>query len=86
MAIAKVVLNGTTQIDLTQDTVQASNTASGATGHKNDGTAFTDSIATKSDSDITVSGATITRNTRRLGNLYHRRTRCKYLKELEAEI
>lgn len=60
MAIAKVVLNGTTQIDLTQDTVEASNTASGATGHKNDGTTFTGSIATKSASDITASGATVT--------------------------
>lgn len=60
MAISKITLNGVTQIDLTQDTVEASNTASGVTGHKNDGTSFTGSIATKSASDITASGATVT--------------------------
>ena len=60
MAIAKVILNGTTQIDLTQDTVDASNTVSGITGHKNDGASFTGTITPKSSSDITVSGDTVT--------------------------
>lgn len=44
-AISKVILNGTTQIDLTQDTVGASTASYGVTGHGNDGEAFTGTIA-----------------------------------------
>lgn len=45
MANAKVVLNGTTLIDLTQDTVTAESMLSGVTAHKNDGTTITGTIA-----------------------------------------
>ena len=41
MAIAKVVLNGETQIDVTLDTVQANNLLTGYTAHKADGTTVT---------------------------------------------
>lgn len=38
MAISKIILNGVTQMDVTQDTVAASNLLSGYTATKNDGT------------------------------------------------
>jgi len=60
MAISKIILNGTTQMDLTQDSVNSTNTLYGETGHKNDGTSFTGSIAAKTSADLTVSGATVT--------------------------
>ena len=43
MAFSKIILNGVTQIDLTQDTTQADKTIQGYTGHQNDGTGFTGS-------------------------------------------
>lgn len=60
MAIAKVILNGVTQMDVTQKTVTAGSMLSGTTALKNDGTDITGSIASKSSSDLTVSGATVT--------------------------
>ena len=44
MAISKIIYNGVTQIDLTGDTVDASNLISPNTAHKNDGTQITGSI------------------------------------------
>ena len=41
MAISKIILNGVTQIDLTQDTTDASKTLASYTGHGADGEAFT---------------------------------------------
>lgn len=41
MAISKIILNGVTQIDLTQDTVEANRLLSPYTAHKADGTAVT---------------------------------------------
>ena len=43
MAYSKVIVNGTTVMDVTQDTVNANNTLTGFTGHKNDGASFTGS-------------------------------------------
>lgn len=58
--IAKLILNGVTQMDVTQDTVDSGNLLSGETATKNDGTSVTGSIASKSSSDLTASGATVT--------------------------
>lgn len=60
MAVAKVILNGTTLIDVTQKTVTAGSMTSGTTALKNDGTDIVGSIATKSSGDLSVSGATVT--------------------------
>lgn len=43
MAISKIILNGVTQMDVTQDTVASSNLLSGYTATKNDGTQITGS-------------------------------------------
>ncbi len=60
MGVAKVTLNGVTQMDVTQKTVEASKMLSGITALKNDGESITGSIASKSSSDLTASGATVT--------------------------
>lgn len=60
MAIAKIILNGVTQIDVTQKTVTSASMLSGTTALKNDGTDISGSIATKTSSDLTASGATVT--------------------------
>lgn len=60
MAVAKVILNGTTLIDTTQKTVTAGSMLNGVTALKNDGTDITGNIASKSSSDLTASGDTIT--------------------------
>ena len=60
MAIAKVILNGETQMDVTQKTVTAGSMLSGVTALKNDGTDITGDIESKSSSDLTASGATVT--------------------------
>ena len=52
--------NGTTWIDVTQKTVTAGSMLSGITSLKNDGTDITGNIASKTSSDLTVSGATVT--------------------------
>lgn len=60
MAVSKVILNGTTLMDVTQKTVTAGTMLSGTTALKKDGTDITGSIATKTSSDLTASGATVT--------------------------
>lgn len=60
MAVAKVILNGTTLIDTTQKTVTAGSMLNGVTALKNDGTDITGDIASKTSSDLTASGATVT--------------------------
>ena len=60
MAISKIILNGVTQMDVTSDTVTAAKLLSGETATKNDGTKVTGSIASKTSSDLTASGATVT--------------------------
>lgn len=60
MAYSKIILNGETLIDVTNDTVDAEDLLSGETATKNNGTKVTGTIATKSSSDLTVSGATVT--------------------------
>lgn len=44
MAISKIILNGVTQMDVTQDTVASTNLLSGYTATKNDGTKINGSI------------------------------------------
>lgn len=66
MAIAKVVYkenaSATPEVwmDTTQKTVTAGTMLSGTTALKNDGTGITGNIASKSSSDLTASGATVT--------------------------
>lgn len=60
MAIAKVILNGETLMDVTSDTATANNMLSGIKATKNDGTKVTGNIASKSSTDLSVSGATVT--------------------------
>ena len=60
MAVSKVILNGNTLIDTTDKTVTSGGMLSGVTALKNDGTSITGSIATKTSSDLTASGATVT--------------------------
>ena len=60
MAVSKVILNGDTLIDVTQKTVTSASMLSGTTALKNDGTDITGSIASKTSSDLTASGATVT--------------------------
>ena len=60
MAISKVILNGETQMDVTGKTVTAGSMLSGVTALKNDGTDITGNIESKTSSDMTVSGATVT--------------------------
>lgn len=59
-AISALILNGVTQIDLRQDTTGAAKTLYGETGHGNDGEAFTGTITSRSASDLTASGDTVT--------------------------
>ena len=56
---SKIILNGETLMDVTQDTVDASNLLSPKTATKNSGEKVTGSIATKTSSDLTVSGQTV---------------------------
>lgn len=60
MAISKITLNGVTQMDVTQKTVTSNTMLNGVTALKNDGTDITGNIASKTSSDLTVSGATVT--------------------------
>ena len=60
MAISKVILNGETQMDVTGKTVTAGSMLSGTTALKNDGTDITGNIESKTSSDLTASGATVT--------------------------
>ena len=66
MAVAKVIYKASAEatpevwIDNTQKTVTAGSMLSGTTALKNDGTDITGTIASKTSSDLTASGATIT--------------------------
>lgn len=60
MATSKVILNGSTIMDVTQDTVTTGSMLSGTTAHKNDGTSITGSIASKTSSNLIASGLTVT--------------------------
>ena len=60
MGVSKVIINGVTKVDITEDTVAASKLLYGYTAHGADGEELTGSIASKSSSDLTVSGATVT--------------------------
>ena len=60
MAVSKVILNGNTLMDTTDKTVTAASMLNGITALKNDGTDITGSIASKTSSDLTASGATVT--------------------------
>ena len=60
MAIAKITLNGVTQMDVTQKTVTSESMLPGITALKNDGTDITGSIAPKTSSDLTAFGASVT--------------------------
>lgn len=60
MAISKITLNGEVQMDVTQKTVTAGTMLNGTTALKNDGTDITGNIASKTSSELTVSGVTVT--------------------------
>ena len=60
MGVSKVIVNGVTKVDLTSDTVAAANLLSGYAAHGADGEELTGSIATKTSSDMTVSGRIVT--------------------------
>lgn len=60
MAYSKVILNGNTLMDTTDKTVDAGSMLSGITALKNDGTTATGTIQSRTASDLTVSGATVT--------------------------
>ena len=60
MAIAKVILNGETLMDVTSDTAAVGNMLNGTTATKNDGTKITGNITNKSSSDLTASGSVVT--------------------------
>lgn len=60
MAINKVVYGTNVLVDLTEDTVSADKMLSGVTAHDKAGTVITGSIATKTSSDLTASGSTVT--------------------------
>lgn len=66
MAISKVIYksdpsdSGTVWMDVTQKTVTAGSMLNGVTALKNDGTGITGNIASKSSSDLTASGSTVT--------------------------
>lgn len=60
MAFSKVILDDTTLMDVTQKTVDTSNMLYGVTALKNDGTSVTGTIASKTSSDLSVSGDTVT--------------------------
>ena len=60
MAVSKVILDGTTLIDLTDDTVVAGKVVTGYKATGADGVEFTGTIATKASSDMTQSNLTIT--------------------------
>lgn len=59
MGVSKVILNGTTLIDVTQKTVTSEDMLSGITALKNDGTDITGSIETKTVQDLIVTGSAV---------------------------
>ncbi len=61
MAISKIILNGVTQMDVTQDTVASSNLLSGYTATKNDGTKINGSIVDGNNLEYGLTDGTIPR-------------------------
>ena len=60
MAFSKIIFNGTTLMDVTSDTVEANKLLANITAHGSDGEVVTGNVSSKSSSDLTVSGATVT--------------------------
>jgi len=60
MAISKLILDGEVQMDVTQDTVTPNSLLSGYTATAASGDKITGNIETKSSSDISVNGQTVT--------------------------
>ena len=60
MAISKIILNGVTQMDVTQDTVASNNLLSGYTATKNDGTKVNGAYVPPSGSTINNQNKTVT--------------------------
>ena len=60
MAYSKVIVNGDTIMDVTQDTVTASNLLYSIVATKNDGTKVVGTIQTTGTGGLTVSGPTVT--------------------------
>ena len=60
MAISKLILNGVTQMDVTDTTTVAGDVTSGKYFYNSSGVRTSGNIAVKSENDITVSGATVT--------------------------
>lgn len=60
MGVSKVIYGDNTLVDLTGDTVAAEKMLSGTTAHDKAGNAITGTIATKTASNMTASGATVT--------------------------
>lgn len=60
MAVNKVIYGGNTLLDLTGDTVQPNKLLSGITAHDKSGASIEGTIVTKTSSDLTASGATVT--------------------------
>lgn len=58
--VNKVIFGDQTLIDLTSDTIVAENMLSGTTAHDASGAAISGSIATKTNSDITLLNNTLT--------------------------
>ena len=59
MATSKITIDGVTEMDVTQNTVDNTNLLSPNTATKNDGTSVTGGIITRSSSDVSKSGATV---------------------------
>ena len=59
MAISKVILDGETQMDVTQDTVTANSMLAGYSATRNDGEKIFGTIEEKDSSDISVFGRTV---------------------------
>ncbi len=56
----KAIIGGVTYMDISADTVAAASMLSGVTAHDKNGAPVTGTIATKTSTDMTVSGATVT--------------------------
>lgn len=59
MAFSKVILNGTTLIDLTADTVDSASALTGRTGHGADGVGFTGTIQDGNNLSYGLTDATV---------------------------
>ncbi len=59
MAISKIILNGVIQMDLTQDTVDASNTLASFIGHGADGQSFIGTIVNGNNIEYGLTDGTL---------------------------